>query len=121
MEALNFNEKYRIRTKLFAVQIVKFYAQNCKSTEELRVLGKQLLRSGTSVAANFRAAARGRSDAENFAKICIVVEEIDETVFWLELIEEAELLNPTLLINLKQEATELMKIFAVARKNMKKY
>lgn len=120
MEELNFNEKYRIRTKTFAVQIILFYSKNCKASEELRVIGKQLLRSGTSVAANFRAATRGRSNAENYSKICIVVEEIDETVFWLELLEEAKLLDVSLFANLKQEAIELMKIFAVTRKNMKK-
>ncbi len=119
MEELNFNEKYRIRTKAFAVKVILFYAKNCKSSDELRIIGKQLLRSGTSVAANFRAATRGRSNAENYSKICIVVEEIDETVFWLELIEEAELLDIKLFAGIKQEATELMKIFSVTRKNMK--
>jgi len=117
---INFNEKYRRRTKAFAVSIVLFYANQCKKSEELRVIGKQLLRSGTSVAANFRAATRGRSDAENFSKICIVVEEIDETVFWLELLEETKILDVNLFVNIKNEAEELMKIFSVTRKNMRK-
>ena len=84
MESLDYNEKYRQRTKKFAVAIIVFYAKHCKQTEELRVIGKQLLRSGTSVAANFRAVTRGRSHAERFSKMCIVVEEIDETQFWFE-------------------------------------
>lgn len=119
MEGLDFNSKYSIRTKKFAVNIIHFYSNNCKKTEELRVIGKQLLPSGTSVAANFRAYTRGRSKAERFSKICIVVEEADETLFWLELIEEAELVNPTLFTNLKQEALELLKIFSSTKANIK--
>ena len=69
---LNYNDKYRLRTKRFAVDIIHFYAKHCKQTEELRIIGKQLLRSGTSVAANFRAVTRARSDAERFSKMCIV-------------------------------------------------
>ncbi|HJV78010.1 MAG TPA: four helix bundle protein [Paludibacter sp.] len=80
-ENLDYNEKYRLRTKRFAVAIILFYSKHCKQTEELRVIGKQLLRSGTSVAANFRAVTRGRSHAERFSKMCIIVEEIDETQF----------------------------------------
>ena len=72
-ETLDYNEKYRQRTKKFAVAIIVFYARHCKQTEELRVIGKQLLRSGTSVAANFRAFTRGRSEAEKFSRLCIVV------------------------------------------------
>jgi len=117
---LNFNEKYRIRTKALAVKIILFYSKYCKSSEELRVIGKQLLRSGTSVAANFRAATRARSDAENYAKICIVVEEADETLFWLEILEETKLLDIKLFAEIKQESSELLKIFAVTKKNMKK-
>ena len=115
----DYNVKYRERTKKFAVQIVLFYAANCKQSEELRVIGKQLLRSGTSVAANFRAFTRGRSDAEKYAKLCIVVEEADETQFWLELIEEAKLLDNSKLIALKNEIDELVKIFTVSKYKMK--
>lgn len=78
---LDFNTKYRNRTMQFAVEVVQFYSQFCKKGEELRIIGKQLLHSGTSVAANFRAFTRGRSEAEKYAKLCIVVEEIDETQF----------------------------------------
>ncbi|MEI6751990.1 MAG: four helix bundle protein [Paludibacter sp.] len=79
----DYNEKLRDRTKKFAVSIILFYAKYCKQTEELRIIGKQLLRSGTSVAANFRAFTRGRSESEKFSKLCIVVEETDETQFCL--------------------------------------
>ncbi|WP_044117926.1 four helix bundle protein [Alkaliflexus imshenetskii] len=86
----DYNKKYEERTKLFAIEIVKFYSGLSKSTET-QVIGKQLLRSGTSVAANFRAACRARSTREYFSKLCIVVEECDETLFWLELLSECAL------------------------------
>lgn len=88
---------------------------NCKQTEELRVIGKQLLRSGTSVAANFRAYTRGRSVAERYSKMCIVVEEVDETLFWFELIEEANLIDSSILSEIRQESLELLKIFSVTK------
>ncbi|HEY5589920.1 MAG TPA: four helix bundle protein [Paludibacter sp.] len=119
MESLDYNEKYRQRTKKFAVAIIVFYAKHCKQSEELRVIGKQLLRSGTSVAANFRAVTRGRSYAERFSKMCIVVEEIDETQFWFELIEEANLIEKSLYIDIKNEIDELVKIFTTSKANMK--
>jgi four helix bundle protein len=78
------------RTKLFAIRIVKLF-KALPRTEEGRVVGKQLLRSGTSVAANYRAACRSRSKAEFIAKIGVVVEEADETVFWLELLSDVGL------------------------------
>ena len=75
------------RTKQFAIRIVNLFKALPK-TEEGRVIGKQLLRSGTSVAANYRAVCRSRSRAEFVAKLGVVVEEIDETVFWLELLSD---------------------------------
>ncbi len=80
-EYSDFNNNLRLMTKKFAVSIILFYSKHYKQTEELRVIDKQLLRSGTSVAANFRAFTRGRSEAEKFSKLCIVVEEVDETQF----------------------------------------
>jgi four helix bundle protein len=76
-------EELRDRTKKFAVRIVKTY-RSLPNTADSQVIGKQLLRCGTSVAANYRAACRSRSRAEWIAKIGLVVEEADETVFWLE-------------------------------------
>jgi four helix bundle protein len=119
-EILDYNEKYRRRTKKFAVAIILFYAKYCKQSEDLRIIGKQLLRSGTSVAANFRAVTRGRSHPERFSKMCIVVEEIDETQFWFELIEEAELLELSTFSDIKNEIDELVKIFSTSKANMKK-
>ncbi len=119
-EYSDFNEKYRQRTKSFAISIVLLYVNHCKKSDELRVLGKQLLRSGTSVAANFRAFTRGRSDAEKFSKLCIVVEEADETQFWIELIEESMLIENIVLQDIKAEITELTKIFTVTKNKFKK-
>ena len=116
----DYNEKFRERTKKFAVSIILFYAKHCKQTEKLRVIGKQLIRSGTSVAANFRAFTRGRSESEKFSKLCIVVEETDETQFWLELIEEANLLERITFDGIKNEADELVRIFTATKNKMKK-
>lgn len=116
----DFNEKYRNRTKKFAVDIIRFYIDNCKKTDELRIIGKQLLRSGTSAAANFRAFTRGRSEAEKFSKLCIVLEEADETEFWLEIIDEAELMEKSKFSHITNEAEELVKIFSTTRAKMKK-
>jgi four helix bundle protein len=78
MMSVEFNEKYRIKNKEFAIRIIKMYSKIPK-TDEARIIGKQLIRSATSVAGNFRASTRARSDAEHYSKFCIVVEEADET------------------------------------------
>jgi four helix bundle protein len=78
----------RRRTKLFAGAVVRFYVGLDRRREELSVLGKQLLRSGTSVGANYREASRSRSDAEFIAKIELCAQEADETQYWLELLNE---------------------------------
>ena len=76
----NFNEKMRVRTKGFAIGVYKIL-NNIKFSDLNRIPVKQLLRSSSSVAANFRSATRGRSEAEFYSKICVVVEECDESVF----------------------------------------
>ena len=77
-------------------------------------MGKQLLRSGTSVAANYRAVCRARSRAEFLAKMGIVIEEADETVFWLELLTESEIVRAGQMEQLIKEANELLAIFAAS-------
>ena len=96
----------------FALEVMGFVRTLPYGTEG-QVLGKQLIRSATSVAANYRAAGRARSKAEFFAKLCIVVEESDETLFWLEMIQESKLGNNPELI---KEASELLYIFSASRK-----
>lgn len=102
------------RTKRFAVRIVKLFRALPKN-DEARVIGKQALRSGTSVAANYRAVCRARSNAEFIAKIGVVVEETDETVFWLELLVETEIISFRKMESLINEAKELLAIFAAAQ------
>jgi four helix bundle protein len=91
-----------------------------KSTEA-QVLGKQLLRSGTSIGANYRSAGRARSKAEFVSKIGVVLEEADETVFWLELLCESEIVKPELLQELLREANELTAIFSAAQQTAKSH
>ncbi len=114
----NFNETYRDRTKKLAVNIIRFYGAINK-TDKFRIIGKQLIRSATSVAANFRAACRARSEAEYYSKFCIVVEETDETLFWLEILEETDLVKKTQLKTLQTETLEILKIFSKTRKTAK--
>ena len=95
-----------MRTRRFALRVIKLF-QALPKDAEAQILGKQLLRSATSVAANYRATCRARSKAEFVAKIGVVLEEADESVFWLEMLEESEIVKPVLLTALKQEAFEL--------------
>ncbi|MEK7254456.1 MAG: four helix bundle protein [Bacteroidota bacterium] len=111
-----FNDFFRRKTKVFAIALIK-YINKLPRNEITRVINYQLLKAGTSVGANFRAACRARSDAENYSKLCIVVEEADETLFWLEIIEESEIDNSPDLHYLKKEALEIVSIAAKARKN----
>ena len=82
-------------------------------------MGKQLLRAGTSVAANYRAVGRARSKAEFIAKMDVVVEEADETVFWLELLIETSIIRKELVQELLTEANELLAIFAASHRTAK--
>ena len=107
-------EELKKRTKQFAIRIVRLY-QALPKRDEARVIGRQVLRSGTSVAANYHAVCRARSKAEFVAKIGLVVEEIDETVFWLELLVEAGIVPQSRMESLQKEATELLAIFAASQ------
>ncbi len=102
-------------TKQFAIRIVKLY-RSLPKTDDARVIGRQLLRSGTSVAANYRAVCRARSKNEFIAKIGVVVEEADETVFWLELLVETAILDVARLGVIIAEANELLAIFAASQR-----
>jgi len=100
----------RSRTKHFALATIRL-CRTLPRSEEARILGRQLLRAGTSVGANYRAACRARSRAEFVAKLGIVLEESDESVFWLELLLEAAIGNRAHLEALMKEANELTSIF----------
>src|SRR6266481_8017940 len=95
-------EELKNRSKQFAIRIVKLF-RALPRTDEARIPGKQVLRSGTSVAANYRAVCRARSKAEFIAKIGVVVEEIDETVFWFELMVDSGIFSPEKMSNLLKE------------------
>ncbi|HVY60814.1 MAG TPA: four helix bundle protein [Planctomycetota bacterium] len=101
------------RTKRFAVPVVKMFRALPK-VAEARILGRQVIRSGTSVAANYRAACRARSKKEFAAKLGIVVEEIDETVLWLEILVESEIVSASRMRPLLTEANELLSILAAS-------
>jgi len=107
-------EELKERSKQFAIRIVRLF-QALPKTDEARILGKQLLRSGTSVAANYRAVCRSRSKAEFVAKIGVVVEEIDETLFWLELLIETGVVRRGRMEGLWAEASQLLAIFAASQ------
>src|SRR5271165_2926058 len=107
-------EDLRDRTKAFAVRIVRLYRTLSYKTDA-QVLGKQLLRCGTAVAANYRAACRSRTKAEWIAKIGIVVEEADETVFWLEMLTDCDIVPSKKLVSLLAEAHELSAIFTASQ------
>ncbi len=116
MEKVEFVQLMQRRTKDMALRVIRLF-RSLPKTDEARIIGRQLLRSATSVAANYRAVCRARSQAEYFAKLSIVVEETDETLFWMELIVEADIVSTTKIQNLMTETTELLAIFSTARKN----
>jgi four helix bundle protein len=112
---LSKQEELRNRTKRFALRIIRLF-QHLPRTTEAQVLGKQLLRSGTSVGANYRAAGRARSKAEFISKMGIVVEEADESVFWVECLIESGIVKPELLTDILAEANELVAVFAASQR-----
>ncbi len=98
------------RTKQFALDIIGLYSQLPKERREAQVLGDQLLRSGTSVGAHFREAQRAKSNADFINKVQGGMQELEETIYWLELLEGAQLRSPIQVEPLKNEANELMAI-----------
>ncbi|MFH0880225.1 MAG: four helix bundle protein [Lentisphaerota bacterium] len=104
------------RTKRFALDMIRF-SELIPNNPAGWVLGKQLLRAGTSVGANYRAACKSRSRAEFVAKIGVVEEEADESCFWLELLKESKMVQDESLMMLHGEAHELTAIMAASRKS----
>ncbi len=113
----DFAEAFRGRTKKFVVDNIKFF-RTLPKTEEAKIIGRQLLRSSSSVGANYRAACRARSQAEFHSKLSIVVEEADESVFWMEILVDAEVVKPSDLEYLSDEATQILKIVSASRKTV---
>ena len=107
------------RTKEFAKNII-FLCRKLPSNREGRLIGNQLFRSGTSVAANYRAACRGRSKAEFISKLSIVEEEADETLFWLEIIKEMRILQDDSIDELMKESGEIVAIIVASIRTARK-
>jgi four helix bundle protein len=108
----------RDRTKQFALRILEMFSVIPKSTQA-QVLGKQVLRSGTSVGANYREAYRGRSKAEFVAKCGDSLRELEETAYWLELLVDGKIVAPERFSALRQECDELIAIFVTILKRSK--
>jgi four helix bundle protein len=111
-------EELRDRTKAFALRVIRLF-RSLPYRTDTQVLGKQLLRCGTSVAANYRAACRARSKAEFIARIAIVAEEADEAVLWLELLIESGIIKSEMTVALLNEAKELAAILTASRQTAK--
>jgi four helix bundle protein len=103
------------RTKAFALRIIRLYTSLPKTTEA-QVIGKQVLRSGTSIGAHYREASRSRSDAEYISKTHLATQELEETSYWIELLIEAAIVKSDKLEPLLQETQELIAIFATLNK-----
>ena len=108
----------RTRTKQYALRIIRLYSA-LPSTTVAQVLGKQLLRSGTSPGAHYREATRARSDAEFISKLEVGLQELDESAYWMELLTESGTMEAPRLANLLQETDELIAILTTCVRNAK--
>ena len=106
------------RTKQFSLRVIRMFSALPKTTEA-QVLGKQVLRSGTSVGANYREGHRGRSKPEFISKIGDCLKELDETAYWLELLTESGVVSATKLSDLQDECQQLLAIFTTIAKKAK--
>jgi four helix bundle protein len=109
----------RTRTKAFALRVVQAFRRLPRS-EEARVIGRQLLRAGTGVGANYRAVCRPRSDADFIAKLGIAIEECDEAAFWLEVLIDSGIVSGRVVGPLLREADELTRIFVASRETVRR-
>jgi four helix bundle protein len=106
-------EQLRRRTKEFAKQVIDL-CKRLPNTREGRLVGDQFFRAGTAVGANYRAVCRGRSKADFIAKLGVVLEEADESLYWLELLAETNVMKAASLTPLMSEADELVAIFVAS-------
>ena len=108
------NEDLRLRTKRFGLRVVKVFVALQKRDEVQQVLGRQMLRSGTSVGAQYREACRARSPAEFVSKLNSALQELDETSYWFEMLVDSNAVPSRKLENLMREANELIAIFVAS-------
>jgi len=111
-------EEMKARTKKFALRVIRL-VESLPNTKTANVIGNQLLRSGTSVGANYRAACRAKSTVDFISKLSIVEEENDESIYWMELPIESETVKENLLQNLMKEADEILSIIVSSVENSK--
>ena len=111
-------EDLRRRTKKFAVRVIRMFTALPRA-EVARVIGKQALRSGTSVGANYREACRARSNAEFISKVGDCLKELDESAYWFDLLIESGIVSARKMSSLAQETDELIAIFTTISKKMK--
>jgi four helix bundle protein len=110
--------EFKKRTKDVALRIIKV-VESLPSTRSADVIGKQLLRSGTSIGANYRAACRAKSTADFISKLAIVEEEADESIFWIELLVESNQIKQNLIANLLDESDQVLSIVVSSIKTSK--
>ena len=117
-ETIPFNQEMRSRSKTFSINIYKMLSRiNLNDLNRIPV--RQLLRSSSSVAANFSSATRGRSEAEFYSKICVVTEECDECLFWIDYLVDTGIIHVSETKTLQNEAEELLRIFSSIKKKLK--
>lgn len=109
---------FKRRTKQLALQVIEII-QRLPRSETVRLLGNQLLRAATSVGANYRAACRGKSSADVIAKLSIVEEEADESLYWMELLVESGLISATELAGVMSEADEILAMTVASIKTLR--
>ena len=109
----------KLRTKAFALRVIRMYSKLPKNDAVAQVLGRQVLRSGTSVGANYREASRGRSKAEFISKIGDCLKEIDETEYWLELLVDSACISAAKMTGLLDETRQLIAILTTINKRAK--
>lgn len=112
------HQELKNRTKMFALRVIKM-SEALPKRRAANVISNQVLRSATSMAANYRAVGRARSKAEFVAKLGVVLEEADETVFWLEMLVDSEIVRKEKMLELLTEANQLVLIFSASRRTAK--
>lgn len=118
MDKVDYNTVFAAKTKQLAITIIRELSR-IPYDEAFSVIKKQIYRSSTSMAANYRSMCRARSKAERFSKLCIVIEETDETLFWLEMLEELNYIQNEILTDLKFKTEEVLKTTSSYRKMLK--
>jgi four helix bundle protein len=118
MEATMNEQEFKKRTKQLALRVIELVEQLPK-TRTADILGRQLIRSGTSVGANYRSACRGKSTADVLSKLAIVEEEADETIYWLELLVEAKIVTEIEVAELMKETNEIVAMIVASIKTLR--